>query len=292
MAINQTILNLSTSEIEILEVDTIAGDKYIYKITDIESSAVLYENSGYATDDSFSSPDGTATGITLTVTLTGLETPTAGGDIQISSKRLRSSVTTTTNYPRQKTLVKAEVTATTVYDCVAGTMKLEDTTTYPSGVSDFQGQTVFHYPNDIVPSETVTSKTKNDTYFSPYLYTQTTVANFSAQYVVLVSTSPYNTYQLMGGTVKKSINVECNKEMCDARCLVNEAYNAWLANPNAQTFNNFIQGASILTLIMASQLCGKDITGYINQLKNIYGDCGCGCSGTSTPVLIRPCICN
>ena len=136
MAINTTTLSADFLSMVIYEVDTLADDKILYKFTDVNTSGILYENPGYATD-SFAAPDATATGITTTTTIAILA-PTLGGDIQISVKRRRAGVNTTVNYAQQKT-GGGEISSayTSVVDCVLATLTVTDTTSYPSGVTSF-----------------------------------------------------------------------------------------------------------------------------------------------------------
>lgn len=297
MAINKTILDLTTSTIEIRMVDTIADDKYIFKIVDVDTSGVLYENTGYAAS-SFSSPDGTATGVTLNVDIDLVALPTLEGDIQISYKRLRSGTTTTVVNPNQKTgRGTLDAAFTITFSCVTGAMTVRDDNTYPSPISSLNASFNVTFPQSVISNQVIAVTTANLTYNVSALYTGTYSILFSGYYTQTLATSPYTVEQIIYFSLTKTQLVECNKDICEARCMVNNAYTQWVSGEDKgsqATWNNFVIGASILSLAIASYYyCGKDITPYITQLHTIYGDCSCGCTDEEgVPVLIRPCLCN
>jgi hypothetical protein len=285
MAINRTTLSADTLSIEIYEVDIIADDKILYRITDVTTSGILYENSGYATE-SFASPDLTSTGLTGTATLTILA-PTVAGNIQISSKRLRSSVITTNNYANQKTGEEIAASFTSTVDCVLATLKVVDTSVYPTLTTNFSAQVVFTYPSAVVAPETVTSTTKNDTYEPTYLYTGAYELVFSGSFTVQLGTSPYLTLRNYAFSETGTKSVTCNDDICQMRCTVAHLRHEWQKSESVADWNKWITASALLSEAIASlYYCGKDITDLIAQMDKY--DCGCGDCTEGTPTLILP----
>jgi hypothetical protein len=285
MAIFQTVLSADTLSIEIEEISLLAGDKLTYKITDVTTSGVLYENIGYATD-SFASPDILAEEGANTATLTIL-LPTAGGDIQISSKRLRSSVVTPTNYANQKTGEEIPAAFTSTVDCVLATLKVVDTSVYPTLTTNFSAQVVFTYPSAVVAPETVTSTTKNDTYEPTYLYTGVYGLIFSGSFTVQLGTLPYITLRNYAFSETGTKSVTCNSDICKMRCTVAHLRDEWQKSGNIADWNKWITASALLSeAIVSLYYCGKDITDLVTLMDKY--DCGCGDCTEGTPTLILP----
>lgn len=286
MAINTTTLSANRLGIIIYETDTLADDRILYKITDVATSGVLYKNSGYDTDV-FTSPDILATGTTATATLVILA-GTIDGDIQISAKRRRLGVNTTTDYPNQKTGGEFTTAShTSAVDCVLATLKVTDTNEYPSGILNFSAQVVFAYPSTVRPNETVTKNTINSTYSPTYLYTGTYGITFSGSFIVQINISPYITlrqYQFTGTSTKA---VTCNNDICKMRCVVAHLRGEWQESGSVADWEKWITASAILSEAIASlYYCGKDITDLVTLMDKY--DCKCGDCTEGTPTLILP----
>jgi len=285
-----------------------AGDvvKGIFKVID-PAGQVIYENSGYATDD-FSSQDWDLTDLTAPqfnlLTYTGTNTPIYGDyqflwKVQVTPNGLSAFVVGKTFIVGLSNQLSPVLTLEDVYDCAYATFTSTDTTTYgaPAGytIQTIAKTHVTRPPlvskksDGVTAQPTVTSSSTTNLLAAPNnpLWT----GSYSSSIAAVVTYKSGNNYTIVNcPAVEKDTNVVCDTSLCKLFCYLKKLYTKYF---DFLTVGNTVEaqmalakwqkGSDIFMLIWKATTCSTgDVESLTQKFYDVTGfsaGCDCGCDG-------------